>query len=281
MSRLRIRHTTGYRYESPATASYNEARMTPATNDDQFVLFSRLDIRPNTAVNTYEDYWGTKVTAFEVLSPHTELQLTATSLVEVRPQRRVMDPLDWKTLESVSQQATHYVEQLEQTDRTAPRPELLQWAAELAGAASGPDAAAHAIADYVHSQVAYLPESTHVHTKAAEAWDARAGVCQDIAHITLGALRSIGIPSRYVSGYLHPKADAAVGQTVVGESHAWVEWFTGSWVGWDPTNDCPIGERHVRIGHGRDYDDVPPLRGIYAGKGSSTLFVSVEITRES
>jgi transglutaminase-like putative cysteine protease len=110
----------------------------------------------------------------------------------------------------------------------------------------------------------------------------RKGVCQDITHLALGALRSVGIPARYVSGYLHPRPNAAIGETVGGESHAWVEWFCGDdWRGFDPTNGIDIGDRHVLVGRGRDYNDVPPLRGVYAGPFGSTLFVTVEITREA
>ena len=107
-------------------------------------------------------------------------------------------------------------------------------------------------------------------------------LAQDIAHLALGALRSAGIPARYVLGYLHPKLDAAIGETVTGESHAWIEWFcNGQWRGYDPTNLIDIGDRHVLVGRGRDYNDVPPLRGVYAGPFGSKLFVSVEITREA
>jgi transglutaminase-like putative cysteine protease len=91
----------------------------------------------------------------------------------------------------------------------------------------------------------------------------------------------VGIPARYVSGYLHPQPDAAIGQTVAGESHAWVEWFCGDWRGFDPTNLIDIGDRHVTVGRGRDYNDVSPLRGVYAGPYGSKLFVTVEITREA
>ena len=117
----------------------------------------------------------------------------------------------------------------------------------------------------VGSAMEYVTGVTGVHSTAAEAWDERKGVCQDIAHVALGALRSVGIPARYVSGYLHPDADAAIGQTVIGESHAWVEWFAGDWRGYDPTNLAEVGELHVLVGRGRDYGDVPPLRGVYAG----------------
>jgi len=123
---------------------------------------------------------------------------------------------------------------------------------------------------------------TGVHSTAREAWKERKGVCQDITHLALGALRAVGIPARYVSGYLHPIPDAAIGVTVAGESHAWLEWFCGDeWRGFDPTNLIDIGDRHVLVGRGRDYNDVPPLRGVYAGPFGSTLFVSVEITREA
>lgn len=281
MSRIRIRHTTGYRYKAPAVASYNEARMLPSTSDGQFVIYSNLDIRPNTSVNTYADYWGTKVVSFDVLSGHTELQLTATSLVEVRPRLAGNHDITWEQLGKVSRRATTYVEQLGQTERTRPLGDLAEISREIADQSASPGVAAAAIARRVGEEMQYMSGVTHVHTNAHEAWANRKGVCQDIAHITIGALRHVGIPARYVSGYLHPRPTAQIGETVVGESHAWVEWFTGEWQAWDPTNLIDIGERHVKVGYGRDYNDVPPLRGVYAGAGASQLFVKVEITKES
>ena len=136
-------------------------------------------------------------------------------------------------------------------------------------------------ASHASLAVEYMHGITGVHSTAHEAWEARKGVCQDIAHITLGALREVGIPARYVSGYLHPRPSAAVGEPVTGESHAWVEWFAGEWQGFDPTNNIEIGDRHVLVGRGRDYGDVPPLRGVYAGPFKSHLHVKVTITRET
>jgi transglutaminase-like putative cysteine protease len=127
--------------------------------------------------------------------------------------------------------------------------------------------------------VAYRPGSTGVATSAGEAWDLGTGVCQDIAHVTVGLLRSVGLPAAYVSGYLHPKASAGIGETITGESHAWVEVWLGSWWGYDPTNRIPTGERHVVVGRGRDYGDVTPLKGIYSGVSSHSLGVVVEVTR--
>ena len=126
----------------------------------------------------------------------------------------------------------------------------------------------------------YLPGSTGVNTVAAEAWTARAGVCQDYAHLVIGALRHVGIPARYVSGYLHPSTHPELGEATVGESHAWVEWWLGTWFPHDPTNNGPVVDRHVMIGTGRGYVDVPPIKGIVAGVPAGVeLDVAVEITR--
>ena len=104
-------------------------------------------------------------------------------------------------------------------------------------------------------------------------------MCQDFAHLSLILLRAMGIPARYVSGYLHPNSDAAIGESVEGESHAWIQAWTGSWWNYDPTNDTEINEQYISVGFGRSYADVTPLKGIYLGQGSSELDVVVEMTR--
>ena len=281
MNRLRIKHMTGFHYEGEVTASYNEARMLPASSEGQLVLFSNLDILPISSQHSYVDYWGTRVSSFEILTPHKELALTATSLVEVRPRQHSDHKLSWENLADAAAAATEYVEQTAQTRRTSPPAEVAALAAEVLARSDNPCDAALEICTKIGEAVEYMQGVTGVHTTAAEAWSVRKGVCQDIAHLAIGALRSVGIPARYVSGYLHPKPNAEIGETVAGESHAWVEWFCGSWRGFDPTNLIDIGDRHVTVGHGRDYNDVAPLRGVYAGPFSSALFVTVEITREA
>ncbi|QEO08967.1 transglutaminase family protein [Protaetiibacter larvae] len=281
MNRLRIRHVTGFHYEGEATASYNEARMLPVTGDGQLVLYSNLDISPMSSTHSYVDYWGTRVSSFEILNPHHELSLTATSLIEVRPRDHVERGLSKAELAAETARATEYVEQLVQTPRTRPPQEVVELAQAIAAEHDDPCTAARAICTAIGERIEYMPGITGVHTTAAEAWDHRKGVCQDITHLALGALRSVGIAARYVSGYLHPRPDADIGVTVAGESHAWVEWYCGQWHGFDPTNQIDIGDRHVIVGRGRDYNDVAPLRGVYAGPSSSKLFVAVEITREA
>jgi transglutaminase-like putative cysteine protease len=141
--------------------------------------------------------------------------------------------------------------------------------------------AVHETVAAVRDGLAYEQGSTTVSTSAEEAWRAGRGVCQDFAHVTLAILRLLGIPSRYVSGYFHPEPEAAIGETLVGESHAWVEAWVGDWLAVDPTNGAPVGERHVLIARGREYRDVTPLKGVYTGAASWTPTVVVEVTRRA
>lgn len=278
-SRLHVVHTTAFRYTGPVTASYNEARMTPLTLPGQTVLDTRLDLQPHTWAHSYRDYWGTAVTAFEVLAPHESLVLTAETRVEVTGLDGPRAGGDWAELRSPVLRDS-LAEFLTDTPTTLAPGEVASLAADVA-AGLDPTGAALAVCHAVRDDMEYVPGVTAVHTPAAEAWTARKGVCQDMAHLAAGALRSIGIPARYVSGYLHPLRHGEVGRTVVGESHAWVEWWAGEWMAYDPTNGVWAGEHHVVLGRGRSYDDVPPLRGIFAGAGTQSLDVEVRITREA
>jgi len=273
--RLRIRHVTGFTYEGQAHASYNEARLTPMTLPWQVTLFSQVEVHPAASTYRYYDYWGTLVTAFDLQRQHGELKVVSSSLVETDTPPPVT-PAGWETLAAA---ADEHAELLAPTQRTSISAELVDVAAGLGGPAAEPAEAAAAIADFVRAEVAYVPGSTGVQTSAQEAWNLRKGVCQDIAQLTVALLRTRGIPARYVSGYLHPKRDAEIGQTVAGQSHAWVEWWCGDWVGHDPTNGVPVGPQHVAVARGRDYDDVAPLKGVYHGPTSSAIAVTVEVTR--
>ena len=136
-----------------------------------------------------------------------------------------------------------------------------------------------AAVEWVRGELDYRRGTTGVHSSGLDALRDGNGVCQDFAHLSLIVLRSMGIPARYVSGYLHPDRDAAVGDTVDGQSHAWIQAWTGSWWNVDPTNDSEITEQYISVGVGRDYSDVSPLKGIYSGQGATDLDVVVEITR--
>lgn len=275
--RLKIRHVTGYKYAGTVSASYNEARLTPLTLPWQTTLFSQVEVTPGATTYRYFDYWATQVTAFDLHRPHQQLRVVSSSLVEVSPPPPPRACLGWAGLGADAVLDGH-AEFLSNRRLTAVDPDLVEQAWGAVGNRP-PTESAEAVSHWVRSEVAYVPGSTGVQTSAQEAWHLRKGVCQDIAHLTVGLLRARGVPARYVSGYLHPKVEAEVGETVAGQSHAWVEWWCGDWTGFDPTNGVPVGERHVVVARGRDYDDVPPLRGVYHGAPSKHLGVAVEITR--
>ncbi|MFV0253746.1 MAG: transglutaminase domain-containing protein [Beutenbergiaceae bacterium] len=279
MSRLHIMHRTTFAYDRNISASYNEARMRPADLAHQSVLYSRITATPATHHASYVDYWGATVTGFEILTPHEGLTVLAEARVDVGP-ASVGEMVGWDVLRS-PQTADRMCEFLVPTSVTEPSPDLVELAESLVGSHTPPQAAA-AILNAVREQVEYVPGATGVHTRAVEAWQDRKGVCQDIAHLGAAALRSVGIPTRYVSGYLHPlAAEAQPGVPVTGQSHAWVEYWAGDWVGYDPTNQIPVNTHHVIVARGREYGDVAPIRGVYSGGGRSSQQVEVQITREN
>jgi transglutaminase-like putative cysteine protease len=279
MSRLHVEHTTEFTYGGPVTASYNEARMTPQSGRGQTVLAASLHIDPHTWRHDYRDYWGTAVTTFEVLLPHQSLLIRASSEVVVTPAPWPDATAGWDTVTGRRAQ-DELAEFLTDSSATRAPEDLVALATELT-AGRTPHEAAQQICEVVRDEVEYVPGATAVHSAAAESWAERKGVCQDMAQVSVGALRAVGIPARYVSGYLHPRRSAEVGEVVTGESHAWVEWWAGEWVAYDPTNRSPVADRHVVLARGREYRDVAPLRGIYAGSGTDGLDVQVRISREA
>jgi transglutaminase-like putative cysteine protease len=275
--RLKIEHRTRIAYDGEVLASYNEVRMTPLTDVTQSTLDARVQVSPTATGSRYWDYWGAYVTAFDVHVPHRTLSLTASSVVETSEALNTPGTAGWDTLRDDRVRDAH-VEYLSATPHTCVDPSLVEAVRELVGDAP-PTEAARICAEWLRGEVAYVSGSTGVHTVAMEAWEARSGVCQDLAHLTVGLLRGIGIPARYVSGYLHPAPEAGIGETVTGQSHAWVEWWDGAWTPHDPTNGKPVGVEHVVVARGRDYWDVPPHKGVYAGPGGTQLSVEVDVTR--
>ena len=275
---LRIVHRTTFEYDGRAVASYNQARMTPLTTPGQIVSYSRVEVSPAPWSYDYRDYFGTAVTAFEVLDPHESMTVTATSTVYTDRAPAGMPTVGWEQLADPDV-ADEYTEYLALTDAVALHPELTDRVERIRASAALPGDAAREVCSLIHREVEYRAGATDVHSRAADAWEQRAGVCQDMAHLTIGALRTLGIPARYVSGYFHPQARPQVGETVPGESHAWVEWWDHGWHAFDPTNDSEPGDRYVVVATGRDYGDVKPLSGIFSGATTQAMKVEVVLTR--
>jgi len=276
--RLLIRHRTGFRYGDDVEASFNEVRMTPLTSDGQLLISHSLEIHPSASVQTYDDYWGAHVEAFDVHVPHRVLEIVATSTVHTPPKPDPVPGTTWDVVHSPAVQ-DRYAELLALTPYVDdPTSDERQAIVEAMRAATSPGEAAAWALSRTRDRITYASGVTNVSTTAAQAWESGHGVCQDFTHAMLSLLRGAAIPARYVSGYLHTE-DPAPGETVIGESHAWVEYWDGEWQAVDPTNDRAVGAAHVIVARGRDYADVPPLKGIYAGGHSEDLGVSVEITQ--
>ena len=277
MWRMRVVHSTGYAYKSPVTASFNEARLAPRSDSRQNVILSRVETVPATRSYRYVDYWGTAVTAFDLHAPHAQLEVTSSSVVETDRLEPPEAKVTWADLQAEAV-IDRFAEVLSPTGY-APMSRRISAVGRRIARYHEPAEAVAAAAQWVRSELKYDPGTTGVHSSGLDALCEGKGVCQDFAHLSLIMLRSMGIPGRYVSGYLHPKRDAVIGKTVNGQSHAWIQAWTGSWWDYDPTNDTEINEQYVSVGTGRDYADVPPLKGIYSGEGSTDLDVVVEITR--
>ena len=275
--RLAISHRSGYRYAAPVSSSYNEVRITPLTTPTQLVLESTVEVTPSTRPLRYWDYWGTVVHAFDLHQPHSELLVAGRSLVETSGPSTEEPDCAWAELDAPGT-TDRFAELLDGTRYVPVGGPFTHPATELRAVASA-QMAVHLTMAWVRDALRYESGATTVQTTADEAWQGGAGVCQDFTHLMLAMLRTLGIPARYASGYLHPRAGAPLGEVVVGESHAWVEVWTGDWWGIDPTIGDRVGERHVLVARGRDYADVPPLKGIYHGGKSESVGVTVELTR--
>ena len=237
--RIAIRHRTVYNYAEPVRASYNEARLTPPSVDGQHTLQAALVVTPAVRPFRYVDYWGTAVDAFDIHVPHTELVVLATSTVETAPPRAVPAGISWSELAAPAVQ-DRFAELLTASSFVTAEPELTELGRSLRAEPTPLQAGLRA-AEWTHQALRYERGATHVRTSSAEARAAGKGVCQDFAHVTLALLRAVGLPARYVSGYLYPAAEAEVGEMMTGESHAWVEFWAGDWVAADTTSLAEVG----------------------------------------
>jgi transglutaminase-like putative cysteine protease len=278
--RYTVRHVTQYRYTSPVAESVTEVRMQPVTTVRQRCLAFRLQVQPLATLFTFQDHQGNHVHHFSQPAPHDELVIVAESEVEVSPRPPLpaaLAPGDWGQIDTRTASSEHW-DLLAPSEMTAPTPLLDTLANELDVARCGdPLTVLLALNAALYRTLAYDAQSTRVDSPIDEALAQRRGVCQDFSHIMLGLVRHrLRLPCRYVSGYLYPRHDD---HSTPGATHAWAEvWLPGlEWVGFDPTNNVVAGERHIHVAVGRDYQDVPPTRGVFKGGAGSELTVSVRV----
>ncbi len=274
---LKALHRTTYRYPFASRESHNEVRLMPLEGDDQRCLSFALTTDPPAKLFSYVEQGG-RVHHFVVRTPHTSLTIKAEATVETlraNPFEGVnLVENDWPALEALSERYPEFL-------ASTPRVPILDAAREIAESVSARASVARYavdLAERIHDLLGYDPDATHVHTPLSYVIEHRAGVCQDFAHLALACLRAKGIPARYVSGYLYEGDEGLRGDAA---THAWVECVLpgGRWLGLDPTNRCLADDHHIRVHTGRDYDEVPPTRGIYTGPAAERLEVSVSVMR--
>lgn len=278
MAEYRIKHITRYTYPSPVIDSANQVMLFPIDDPEQEVKKHELIITHQPSVEIFTDYFGNKVGIFSVIKPHS--QLTIESIIEVVIQEAKLPTNDtasesqWDNLNIIREQFPYMdfmlLENCDSYD------EIADVVKSLMNETITPFAIAEQMSAFVYHHFEYKKGITSVETQVDEIWKLKAGVCQDFAHILLVMLRIVGIPARYVSGYICPKNHELRGE---GATHAWVEAFIPfhGWIGLDPTNNCIASDRHVRLAIGRSFTDCTPVKGTYKGSSAHTLEVSVSI----
>lgn len=282
MPEYRIKHITRYTYPSPVIDSANQVMLFPINDEQQEVKKHELIITHHPAVEIFTDYFGNKVGIFSVIKPHTELSIQSNiEVITKEVQLPVSDTApetQWDNLVVIREQFP-YMDFMLQENFEA-HDEVSAVVKSMMNEAVTPFAAAQQMSAFVYDSFEYKKGITSVETQVDEIWKLKAGVCQDFAHILLVMLRLVGIPARYVSGYICPKNHEMRGE---GATHAWVEAYIPfyGWLGFDPTNNCIVSDRHVRLAIGRSFTDCTPVKGTYKGSSEHKLEVSVIINNST
>jgi transglutaminase-like putative cysteine protease len=287
MNRYHLVHATEFRYDGPVSESYNEVRLRPIHDDTQSCLSFRLLTDPVSRGTSYRDSFGNWVHQFNILPEHYHLKIEAESVVLAHD--APMLPTGGMKLPELEDRRGQLEEEfLDFIVPTAYVPHVPELDELIAAATQSSDGTVSGFVNessfLIHEKFKYVKGATHVNSSIQDSLAVKAGVCQDFAHLLLGMVRKIGLPARYVSGYLVPESAASPNaklQEVIGgsASHAWAEVYlpNSGWIGLDPTLGKPLGLQHVRIAYGRDYGDVAPVRGVYKGHAGQRLSVDVSV----
>lgn len=277
---FKIQHVTKYAYDRQVKESVNEIKIFPYVSNQQEVLQHDLHITGQPNVQTFFDYWGNKKGNFNLLAPHNELVID--SKLVVRTLLPATLPLDFEAgFDALHHEVAGQLNMLELAD-----PDPIQSQGDIVVIAAlvyqnGKSVAATVqdCCTYIYKGFEYKKGITTVETTVDELLRHRAGVCQDFAHVMLQVLRTLRIPSRYVSGYICPNKSGMRGE---GATHAWVEaWLPGyGWAGIDPTNNVWVTNKHVKLAVGRHFKDCSPVKGSFKGQAKQKLSVYVSVAYE-
>lgn len=288
-----IDYLTRYVYDADVVDNLNALRVRPANDSRQRVEDFSIRITPETRLSRHDDYFGTDVVEFEVSRPHRQLLIDVRAQVTTQPAPKPPTP-DWGDLRIAAYREAggEFLQQTEDVPGHSGLAELRR----LIDSTDDPLSALVYITELIPDRFEYRKGATYVDSPLTHLLDGGAGVCQDFVHLGLNLLRQRGIAARYVSGYLFTStgpdrsvngsgAPDEAAESVEVETHAWIEALLPradgepTWIGIDPTNRGLVGQRHVKIGHGRRYADVPPIKGVYRGLANSTLEATVTMTR--
>lgn len=276
-----IFHLTKFQYSDFVTESVMELRMQPVTNHHQNCTSYSLQLSPSARIFEFIDQYGNIVQHFDIPEKHKQLEITTKSSVEVFEQPNLPESLpieSWKTLEEEIENGDFW-EFLLPSQFAKPTALLLELQKEFqSGKEKDPLTLLREINSFFKANFEYSPETTEVDSPIDIAIEQKSGVCQDFANIMIALVRGLNIPCRYVSGYLFHRTDdrSHIAQDA---THAWIEAYlpTLGWIGFDPTNDLIVSDRHIAVAVGRDYADIPPTRGVFKGKVDSELSVAVRV----
>jgi len=288
---FKVVHKTAYQYFEPLSLCHNIGRLIPRDTDKQVLKNYRIDIDPLPDIfNEYEDFFGNKLFYFSIEREHSKLTVTVTSEIQkTAPASLQTDMLSPKSWEAVRQQLQQYktefldvLQYIPETSMTSFNQEIKAYALQSFTPQRPLFDAAFNLMQRIFQDFKFMPGFTTISTPLAEVMQLRRGVCQDFAHLGIACLRSLGLPARYVSGYIETLPQPGHTKLFgVDASHAWFSVFIpgSGWVDFDPTNNQIPSMQHLAIGWGRDYTDVAPLKGVIIGSGSHQLNVSVDVRR--
>ena len=292
MKKYTIQHKTSYTYLGPVSLCHNIARLMPRNTVEQTCSNTTIHIEPKPdRINEYEDFFGNKVIYFSIEKEHWELTVDVTSEVERKKSDKVkMQIQPFANLEDIKLEllkegaASMEIKQyLFDTPMTGFNEEILLYALKSFTPGRSVFEATEELTHRIYKDFEYKPGHTTIATPLSVVMREKKGVCQDFAHLAIACLRAIGVPARYVSGYIETMS-AEGGEKLIGvdASHAWFSIYIPGrgWIDFDPTNNCLVGDQHITIGWGRDYADIAPLEGIILSSGSHELTVSVDVKRQ-
>jgi transglutaminase-like putative cysteine protease len=281
MATYRVKHVTEYSYEEPASICHNELHLVPRTSLRQTCHNYRLRVTPEPAVMARRtDYFGNDAIYFTLQEMHRTLRIEMLSEVAVEVPAPPEVGGSWNGL-AAPETLSHNIEEFAlESPFIEPSRELAHYAQQSFGPDRDVVEGALDLMHRIHADFTYEPGASQVSTPLTDVFATRRGVCQDFAHLAIGCLRSLGLPARYVSGYLLTQPPPGQPRLLGADaSHAWFSIYCGAsgWLDLDPTNDIVAGDQHVTLAWGRDYGDVAPVRGVVQGGGRHHMRVGVDV----